>query len=383
MSFVSDWLSDPQASAAIAIGLVAGTWALAQFRPLARERRRETYDAMTTHYVDLRPTRDAAVPVFPPVIAFAQQRVRAGASRELQSQDASSVGRHHLARVISDIDEWTRYDIAFTSAREVLESEAKFRSLLWAVEVIRAWDPEGNLELEEGTWPGDVLLAAKRLVHDFNAFLFHYENGNYPSRQTLGLLHRSLAVVSKAMEPVVWAQSLDGRYGRRTLRIGLAAQHFNDVTPIHSINDLVWIDAAGRRNVIHPRLKRLVLGSAVLVTDSPVRPRLLPGLRLLLRSWYWYWIGLMSPSPRLWFLAYGGVRLWRHRRAENELGGLLGVALGLRGAGGPYGSLDFSSWDLDSLHEAQRIAVGRERRERGRLAWLWLPKPRGGRSGNE
>ena len=101
MSLLDSWLSDPQASAAIVIGLVAGTWPLAQFRPLARERRRETYDAMTTHYVDLRPSRDAGIPAFPPLMAFAQQRVRAEAQLVLDTHDRGALvdtTSHRLSR---------------------------------------------------------------------------------------------------------------------------------------------------------------------------------------------------------------------------------------------------------------------------------------------
>ena len=75
MNLYHQWLKDPAASSAIAIAIVAGVWTLAQFRPVARERRRETYDAMTTHYAELRNARDAAVPHFPPLLAMAQERL--------------------------------------------------------------------------------------------------------------------------------------------------------------------------------------------------------------------------------------------------------------------------------------------------------------------
>jgi hypothetical protein len=361
MTIFNQWLNDPVASSALTIALVAGTWAVAQFRPLARERRRETYEAMTTHYVELRAARDAAVPHFPPLVAVGQRELQ----RVLSSGDCNS---DHVARqteLASALKRWMRHDIAFTAAHEVIDSEVKFRVFLWTIETIRQWRQTTVLILDGQQCSVDVLNAATDLAHDLNAFLFHYENGNYPARQTLGLLHRSLAVVAKATEPVVWERSLDARWGRRVLRIGLASQHFNDVTPIHSISDLTWKPNEGTRRLIHPRARRSVLGVSAVVLDSPLSPRLLPGLRLRVRSAYWYLVGVVSPAPKLWFAAYGGLRLRRHRRRENPLAGLLKLACDRK-----RGALDLS-WSLHSLKQEQRDAAHAERRRHGRLAWLW------------
>jgi hypothetical protein len=48
-------------------------------------------------------------------------------------------------------------------------------------------------------------------------------------------------------------RSLSGRWGRRVLCLGLAAQHFNDVVKIHRSIDLVWLGfiTPGDRVVVH------------------------------------------------------------------------------------------------------------------------------------
>ncbi|HEY5193623.1 MAG TPA: hypothetical protein VIJ39_07095 [Solirubrobacteraceae bacterium] len=378
MSLLHQWINDPGASSAIAIALVAGTWAVAQFRPIARERRRETYEAMTTHYVELRPARDAAVPHFPPLLRAAQQRVLAATEQPQCNTEAGY--RAHEVR--AQIESWMRFDFAFTTAREIIDCEAKFRAMLWTVETIRQWRTDGILELNGVRYPQAVLTAAHDLAHDLNAFLFHYETGSYPARQTLGLLHRSLAVVSKATEPVVWEASLDARWGRRVLRIGIACQHFNDVTPIHCISDMTWKTVEGTRRLVHPRLKRTVSGASVLEGNSPIRPRLLPGPRIRIRAFMWYLVGLVSPNPRIWFLSYGGRRLHLHRRSENQVAGLMKLAITPDERQAQTASerdtelmvsLDFT-WSLTDLKERQRQILRNQRKAQGRLAWLWFPR---------
>jgi hypothetical protein len=318
---------------------------------------------MADHYADLRAARNAAVPRFPPLLALGRDAIR---------QAADEVKDPHAAAISSETREWEKFDVAFTSASEILGSEAKFRTLLWATELIELWRLESELEVDGERYPLEVLKAAETLAHDVNVFLFHYENGNYPARQTLGLLHRSLAVVSKVTEPVVWEKSAhsDARWGRRALRIGVAAQHFNDVTRLHCTSDLTWSSTHGK-HLVHPRLRRTTAGASVL-TDSPIRPRLLPSLRISLRSWYWYAVGVISPVPKLWFLSYGGRRLKDHRRHENRVADLLRIAL-LSKAPGKRSSLDFS-WSLETLKAQQREKVRAQRRKMGRLAWLWLPR---------
>src|SRR4051794_35829645 len=109
MGFITNWVNDPQASAAIAIGLVAGLWTLAQFRPVARERRRETHDALTTHYAELRSAREAAVPRFPPLMAIAQRAVGDAAQSTLDVSGSDGVGRHHPSRILADLQDWARF----------------------------------------------------------------------------------------------------------------------------------------------------------------------------------------------------------------------------------------------------------------------------------
>jgi hypothetical protein len=362
MSVFHEWLHDPGASSAISIALVAGTWAVAQFRPVARERRRETYEAMTSHYVELREARDAAVPRFPPLLFYAQA--------ELAQSLSDSEAAGHVETLAEELDSWRRSDIAFTAAHEIVDSEVKFRALLWSVQTIKAWRREDALWLGDDCFPASTLIAAQDLAHDLNAFLFHYETGNYPARQTLGLLHRSLAVVSKVTEPVIWERSMEARWGRRVLRIGLAAQHFNDVTPIHSVSDLTWSPEGQPSRLIHPRARRSVLGASFVSHDSPLAPRFLAGVRLRTRSAYWYLVGLLAPPPKLAFVSYGGMRLRRHRRVENELAGLLKLA-----CDSAREPLDFT-WSLDSLKNEQRVLAHAERRRHGTLAWLWAGSSR-------
>jgi hypothetical protein len=356
---IRHWLSDPQASATLAIALVAGIWAITQFRPVARERRRETHDAMASHYAELHTARADVTPAFPALVFVGQIEVGAAATEALGAQGAKTEKRDRLARLAADYQTWERFGISFTAAGELFDSEAKFRAVLWAIETIKEWRG-APIWLNGRECPVSALQAAERLAHDLNAFLFHYENGGYPARQTLGLLHRSLAITSKALEPLIWERSLNARWARRVLRIGIAAQHFNDVTPAHATSD-IWWTASDAQHLIHPRLQELVAGRAIFPSDSPGVPRLLPGVRIRLRGWYWLAVGRLSPTPRVWFLSYGGWRLRDHRRRENELAGLLSLALRdfVPGDGRP--SLDFS-WDLDLLRRTQTEIVNERRR---------------------
>jgi hypothetical protein len=113
----------------------------------------------------------------------------------------------------------------------------------------------------------------------------------------------------------------------------------------------------------------------VLVTDSPSRPRLPPFLRLWAKFIFWNLVGLLSPTPRFYWLSYGGRRLAKHPRRENELAGLLKVALeGGRNTATQAKSLDLS-WDIDTLKRNQKSIVGRELSGRGRMTWLWGSSP--------
>lgn len=325
---------------------------------------------MTDHYVELREARDAAVPNFPPLLSLGQIEME-----RMIAESASD--RDHTRQLASELSTWRKNDIAFTAAHEILSSEVKFRAILWSISTIREWRRTGELLLGSRRLPVSVLRDAETLAHDVNAFLFHYETGNYPARQTLVLLHRSLAVVSKVTEPVVWERSLNARWGRRVLRIGLAAQHFNDVTPIHSSSDLTWSPGNAQIRMIHPRVRRSVLGMSFVVPDSPLTPRLLPGPRLRLRGYYWYVVGLLSPAPKLSFVSYGGSRLRQHRRRENELAGLLKLAID-----SARDALDVS-WSFDELKKEQRDQAQERRAEYGSLTWLWLPRNQRPDAGDE
>lgn len=351
MTIFQEWAHDPAASAALVIAIVAGTWTLAQFRPVARERRRETYGAMDAHYGELRELRGLVVPTFPPLLAAGQEALLE-ASHEGQYAVNDNTAMHS-ARIASLVRDWKKWGVSFTSAYDILSSEAKFRCLLWSVILIRNWRADGSLWLNGREYKLEILSRAEHLVHDLNAFLFHYEAGNYPAKQTLGLLHRSFASVAKAMEPIVWERSTEARWGRRVLRIGIAAQGYNDVTPIHAVSDLKWNLEDGSSQLIHPRRKDLVFGKNIYRRDIPGSPKYLGDQRLWIRSLYWACVGKVSPTPRLSVWSYGGWRMHRHRRNENRLAGLIDFAI-IRG----ITPLDFS-WEISTLINQQiRAAKG-------------------------
>ena len=312
---------------------------------------------MDTHYGELRELRSQVVPDFPPLLAIGQ-RILTEISLE-GSRNPDPQISERAAMLNSEIAAWSEWGQSFTSAHDILASESKFRVFLWSICTIRDWRASGYLELDGVRYERDVLIAAERLVHDLNAFLFHYEAGNYPARQTLGLLHRSLAGVSKSTEVLVWERSLVARWGRRVLRIGLAAQGYNDVTPIHMISDLFWTVRDGTSYLIHPRRKTLLLGTAVFQTSIPDTPKILPRLRLWLRTVYWATVGRFSPTPRFSIFSFGGWRLHLHRKDENRLAGLFQFA-------GDSGVTAFDfSWGLTSLIVDQQRKIGEMRNQVG------------------
>lgn len=89
MSLLDQWLNNPEASATITVALIAGLWALAQYRPITRDRRRETYDAMTRHYAELRPARQEVIPGFPLLVTVAREQLLGEAQRILTSSACS------------------------------------------------------------------------------------------------------------------------------------------------------------------------------------------------------------------------------------------------------------------------------------------------------
>jgi hypothetical protein len=168
--------------------------------------------------------------------------------------------------------------------------------------------------------------------------------------------------VAKCAEPVVWERSMQARYGRRVLRIGIASQHFNDVTRIHATSDLTWASTAGTV-LVHPRAMVMVLGTRPFINLLPTSPKHLARLRLSARNIYWYTVGLASPIPKLWLLSYGGSRLRRHRKYENRLAGLFLYTLNSSPCGA---SLDFS-WNLAEVKANQERAARAERQRQQAL----------------
>ena len=384
------WWQDPVASATIFIAVAAGIFSIYQLRALPRERRRRILDAMVEQYAETKPLRDIVLPDCPIFMhiayteiiaaidlaeAEAQQDLLSAANRE--SEAGYELSLQHLHRLRKEAALWTRLDIgiSYTDAHEVLASEFKIRALLWCAEII------GNPEIRRDRGLTDeVFESATKLVNSLNNFALDYENGSYPPRTMLGQLHRSIASTVKAVEPIIWAQSISGRWGRRVLRLGLCAQHFNDVVRIHRSSDLVWKSGGSSKSgiVIHPAKSMEIFGKEVLRNDLPFEPRVLPVIRLQMRTFYWAIIGKLALRPSFWLWSFGGMRLRRHKKAEDRLSACMRYALtDLRGMA-PTISLSFN-WDLDSLRaDMERTARMRRKAVRnGRLAWLYMRKASG------
>ena len=276
----------------------------------------------------------------------------------------------HLDRLKQEATTWCTPDlgIAYTDAAEMLASEFKFRALLWCVEKLRDIAARKDLGLAE-----EAYSAAEGLVNQLNNFVLDYENGAYPPRTLLGQLHRSIAPVAKALEPIIWARSLDGRWGRRVLRLGIAAEHFNDVVKRHRSNSLTWSTPLEKKPVVvHPATTIDVYGREIVRNDIPAAPRLLPDLRLQFRTFYWRLVGKLELKPSVWIWSFGGRRLRRHMRHEDQLSACLRFALASKAGSTPV-SVSFS-WTLDTLrHDMARDAKSKiSTTKRGRLAWLYL-----------
>lgn len=222
----------------------------------------------------------------------------------------------------------------------------------------------------------ELYRAARTLVNQLNNFALDYENGAYPPRTFFGQLHRSIAPISKALEPIIWEGSVSGRWGRRVLRLGLSAQHFNDVVKIHRSNDLVWVGESNAKVVIHPAKTIDIFGRELLKNNIPTAPRFLPILRLQTTTFYWWLIGKMALRPDNWAWSYGGLRLRRHKKSEDQLAACIRFALGTLKRDDAMASLSFS-WSIDTLRRdmAQAAKTGKDTIRGGRLSWLYLKRP--------
>jgi hypothetical protein len=322
--------------------------------------------AMVDQYAGTAPSRGEVLRDLPPLMELGYEAVhetlngrlrtleRARNRRSGEQAAVAAAELDRLSRLLreSDVCMNPHVGIAYTAAHEILESEFKLRSLLWAIETIEtgAKDEGGPLQ--------SVMAAAEKVVNQMNNFALDYENGGYPPRTMFGQLHRSIAPTAKALEPIIWARSTKGRWGRRILRLGIAAQHFNDVTSIHRSSELQWVANSGgevRQLVVHPALTVDLFGQEILNAELPDPYREHSFRKLRARAVYWNALSKLTLAPRWTLTSYGGARLYRHLRAEDQLAGCLRFLLARR-RGDQRISTDLT-WDLQSIRrEMQELA---------------------------
>ena len=230
-----NWVDDPEASASLAIAVFGGGAAFLQVPgPVRRERRRETLEAMQKRYSVSASTRSTGPgPSYPRISSTATTPSHGRWPRP------GSFESHFQAQ----LDRWS--GLTNTAAHEIVNDEAKFRSLLWAIAEVKK--DKDRL----ASSPGENIMAdAQRLVNQLNDFSQTVELGLFAQDDVLGQLHRSVGAACKAAEPLVWqANVYGGRWGLRVLRMQLRAEHYNDVKEIHRSSELAWRRADGTRVV--------------------------------------------------------------------------------------------------------------------------------------
>jgi hypothetical protein len=371
-SLLERWWNDPEASASIAIAIVAAVFAIYQFRAMPAERRRRILAAMVEHYADSKFLRTRVLTDLPALlhqgyaaiqraiderIAELERRNSAGAEEAAMSM--GELGRLYRLRQEAQICNTSQLGVSYTSASEILHSEYKLRALLWAIEAVRTAEADDTNPLH------DVIKDARDLVNKVNDFALEYENGAYRPRTLLGLWHRSIVVTVKAVEPIVWSGSVDGRWGRRVLRLGIAAQHYNDVTRIHRSSEIVWVAGGSTRShvVAHPARTIDIFGKEIVNSDLP-RPYATRSMLLLrIRAFYWAIIGKLGLTPTYWIFAYGGSRLRRHSHDEDTLAACMRFVLKSPSTG-DVPSADFG-WDLPGVRR-EMAQVAKQMREASR-----------------
>lgn len=392
------WWENPEASATLAVALVAGLFAVYQLRALPAERKRRILDQMVAKWALSKDDRGAVLRESPPLMLLAHKQICEAIDTPQEPISSTDELTQDERRALVETREktktrlrdeariWERESlgVSFTAAHEVLASEFKFRALLWSIEQVRNTSDDSLVRETDR----QSAVSAVESLNDFGA---DYENGAYPPRTLFGLTHRGMAAACKALEPYIWARSLNGRWGRRVIRLGLAAQHFNDVTEIHRSNSLVWTNRYSERSemgsgpttmVVHPALTKSIFGREMLDAESLMSPRFLPLVRLRSRSVYWSGVGKLNLQPRFWFSSYGGLRMRRHGRKEADLAAMLRYVLSEKANGEVPASLAFD-WSMTSVEREMKEAAEALRRPgpRSGLSWLYLPRPTGSGSG--
>ncbi len=314
-------LGDDAVTALVAFG--GGAYAMHRFRSVPKGRERETLEAMQDLYAESAELRRCVLNEMPP--AFRQGRDAVLEAAERKGSGCPDATRNELERWAQPTN---------TAAHEVLRSEAKLRSLLWAVQWTRdAQSGDGRADVDP-----ELFKAIRELVSKLNNFAQMVELGLFEETDVFGLLHRSIAPACKAIEPVIWERcTRGGRWGLRLLRLLLRAEHFNDVRAVHSSSPLTWHRDGFATVVIHEPLYETVFD------------RTIPGARLeamtMRERTRMTWESRVSTRVRRRF---GGVRLRRHAAAENALIGELQFALAHH-----HDPLQFD-WSIEQLRRALR-----------------------------
>lgn len=273
-----------------------------RFRAVPKSRQRETLEAMQALYAASGSLRGSVLREIPPLVRL---------GRDACLASASAPGSNCPEKTRLALERWP--EPIETAAHEILSSEAKFRSLLWAVRRVRAvrdHEPDHSGLTKAG------LEDVEALVKKMNDFAQMVELGLFEQVDVFGLLHRSIAPACKAIEPIVWARSAGGgRWGMRLLRLRLRAEHFNDVRPIHFTSPLVWTAPGVRSVCIHEPLYERTFDEVV-----PSARLIEMGSRQRIRLRWEQVATRVRPQ-------FGGERLRCHIAAENRLAGQLAYAL--------------------------------------------------------
>lgn len=383
-SILLKWWSDPVASSSITIAAIAGLFAIYQLRSLPSERRRRILDSMKEQYAGTAATRGRLLREIPPYLHLAYERLNKAIDQAISESQAlisastpeeaalADLRLRHLDKLKKESVLWSapRMGVSYTTAYEILKSEYKLRALLLIIEQLRDPDSRGAVGLS-----GELYSLCRGLVNSLNDFAVDYENGAFPPRTLFGLLHRSIAPTVKCLEPIIWAGSIDGRWGRRVLRLGIAAEHYNDAVKLHRSNDLTWIQNPAQSLVIHPGRTIDIYGKEMVRNDLPTTPRILPNLRLHFQELYWWTIGKLALRPGVWVWSFGGRRLKRHRKYEDRLAASARFAFtSLQNTTSPI-ALSFA-WTAESLRHEQRRATQNRRKNHGKVAWLYIRRSR-------
>ncbi|MEG3615708.1 hypothetical protein [Isoptericola haloaureus] len=344
-------MEDPEAAATLLVAISG----LLYWLLTAPQRNRQAHENMVNRYSSSREDRAYVLERLPPLVLDGRRHILDAIEAEKrnprQRDDLDDLGDEAKAAP----------GVSYTSAGEVLSSEFRLRSLLWAVEEVRYWRSNDVYSA--------LINRARAAVDNLNVLAMDYESGVYKPQEMFALLHRSIAVTVKALEPIIWEGTLEGRWGRRVLYLGIAAQHFNDVNKIHRRRDIIWryranhISGERQSVVVHPRRTRecsVDKSSAGRINHwrRCTSRRLPASLWIKFSDVWWRGLGKMVRRPRYWCWApfltiYGGVRIWIHRRQEGELADLLVLLLRDDGS---RASIDFS-WSLDEKRSELKRAT--------------------------